>query len=115
MSPDGSVQALTTALGYQGARGYLQADDLPRIANHRHAFGEAFRDFRVVGVFGLCGNLKRGDLETEYIPLVYVAKARDALEAREIHRATWSQGIVPFRVVTNGNEVWSCNGLAYAS
>jgi len=115
MSADGLAGALITALGYQGAGGYLRADDLSRVAKHRHAFSEAFHDFGVVGVFGLGANLERGDLEAEYVPLVYVATAQDAAQARQIHRATWSQGIVPFLIVTTGKEVWSCNGLAYAS
>src|ERR1700730_2802400 len=80
---------------------------------HRHAFSEAFRRFGVVGIFGLCGARKRGE-ETEYVPLVYIAKADDTTEAREIHRATWSQGIVPFLIVSTSDKVWSCNGLTYA-
>jgi hypothetical protein len=113
MSPDDLVQALISALGYRGMRGYFQVHDLPRIARYRHVIGEAFRELRIVGVFGLCGN--SGDKEAEYIPLVYVATARNAIEAREIHRATWSQGVVPFLIVTTGKEVWSCNGFAFAS
>ena len=75
MSPDDLVQALIAALGYRGMRGYFQVDDLPRVARYRHVIGEAFRDLRSSAYSASVD--KPGDKETEYIPLVYVAKARN--------------------------------------
>jgi hypothetical protein len=115
MSSERLMQDLLKALGYIGAPGYIELGDLPKVVRHRHAFGEAFRLFGVVGIFGLSHKLNPAHRRPDYVPLVYVAKASGVAQAREIHRATWSQGIVPFLLIVTPDGVWSCNGLAFSS
>ena len=111
--PTDLLQTVLSTLSFEGASGYVQPIALPSISRHRHAFAEAFRQFGVVGVFALFAKPNRSESSTEYVPLVYVATAKDAAHAREIHRATWCQGIVPFLIVVTDRDVWSCNGLSF--
>jgi hypothetical protein len=110
--PPPSLSKLLVALGYADAPGFIRHEHLNRIARHRHALREAFEEISVVGVFSLTRDAAAWD---DFVPLVYVAVAEDAGHAREIHRLVWSQGVVPFLLISCGAEVWCCNGLAFAT
>lgn len=66
----------------------------------------------VLGAYGLFD--ERGS-RARFTPFVYVATARDRREAIQIHRRVWSQGVVPFLLILTGEQIWSCNGMAFSS
>lgn len=50
-----------------------------------------------------------------FTPLVFLAKALDEAGVREIHKRVWSQGLVPYLLVSTGERLWLCQGFGYSS
>lgn len=112
------LRRLATVLGYLGDRGFIDADAFSHQPNHRHALRLAAQQMGVSATFGLWtgpeGSLLGPD-HRRFTPLVYLAEAKDAEDARRIHRSVWSQGLVPYLLVAAQDQIWLCQGFAYSA
>lgn len=104
------VGQLVAVLGYAGDPAYFTPnDDEP--PSHRHAIRLAFKTMNVVGCFGFLSHGGAG--RSRFAPAVYVAVAADGGSADEIHRLTWSQGVVPLLLVGSPEGVQLRNGFRF--
>lgn len=112
------LEQLATVLGYEGDRGYIRAEAFAHQPNHRHALRLAAQEMAVRATFGLWtgpeGALLGSD-HRRFTPLVYLAEAKDADDARRIHRSVWSQGLAPYLLVATQDRLWLCQGFSFSA
>lgn len=91
------IHEFLVALEYEGDPGYFDASRVETIPNYKQPIQQALANMGVIGCFGFVSTSPAG--KARYTPIAYVAKARDRADADELHRKTWSQGIVPLLLV----------------
>ena len=106
---DGLLAQLTFLLGYDGDPGWVQQAASTQLdVAYRSPVQQAFGAWGVVGVFAI----EHGGTSASMVPVVYVATATDDDNALEVHRAIWTQGVVPFLLIVTPDGAWSCDGFA---
>lgn len=104
------VKRLCQLLTYTHTNGWVAADQFDNVQAHRFALMQSRELIGVQGAF--CWQV--GDNASAIsAPLVYVATADNRTQAKIIHHKTWSQGLVPFLIVTTPDEVFVCSGFCY--
>ncbi|MCW2393548.1 class I SAM-dependent DNA methyltransferase [Sphingobium sp. B11D3A] len=112
LSTRAAAATLIERLGYTQETGWIASCDFHRLANHRFALEQASAETPIHGAFCLLRPGPNGELSST--PLVYVALADGTVEAQEVHRKVWSQGLVPFLLVATPDEVIVCPGFSYS-
>ncbi len=104
------LEKVIARLGYNASGSLLRRiEDLPGSSNH-HVVQQAFDVVDVAAVFGFRSD--DGPRGSRFTPIVYLAAASDADEARAIHRLVWSQGVVPLLLVATPTGVEVRRSLA---
>lgn len=107
---DRRLQQLIADLGYTPEAGFVPADSISNLPNNRFALRQARTALGLAGVFGLWAPPR---LRERFTPLVYLAMASDREKVRELHKWVWSQGLVPFLLVSTEEEIWACKGFSF--
>lgn len=102
-------------LGLRESAGWIEAAGFDRIAGPRGALRRARDEMGVKGAFGSWQYGASRAERKRFVPLLYVAQARDADAARdEVHRRVWSQGLVPLLVICTPQTVFVNEGYAFS-
>jgi type I restriction-modification system DNA methylase subunit len=101
---------LLQLLSYTGANGWVSADQFDNARAHRF---ELVRARDIIAVEGAFCWLSGEGASAISAPLVYIATATDRTTAQNIHRQVWSQGLVPFLIISTPDEVLICKGFSY--
>lgn len=106
------LKQLLQLLTYTSVNGWIRSNQFDTARAHRFELIRA-RDLIVVeGAF--CWMTGEGASAIS-APLVYIAMAADRAAAQIIHRKVWSQGLVPFLIISTPEEVLICRGFSYTS
>lgn len=106
------LKQLLQLLAYTNVNGWVSADQFDTARAHRFELVRA-RDLIVVeGAFCWLSGEGASAISA---PLVYIAMAADRAAAQIIHRKVWSQGLVPFLIISTPDEVLICKGFSYTS
>lgn len=95
------VEALCQALGYLGSATYFDSSEAFDRSENVHVVLTAFRAIGIHSVFGLSDGAVPGSFK----PVVYVGVAADAAGADDLHRRTWTQGVVPLLILVTPRGV----------
>jgi hypothetical protein len=101
------IDRLLELLGYNHSPGYVRAEKFELLKKHRFHLRQTAERMNVIGTFGL------GTVDTSFTPVVLVAHASGADEAKNIHKLAWSQGLAPFIAIAVSNGVYVCNAFAF--
>ena len=108
------IELLLEALDFRSSRGWVAASNFDSIAGPIGMLRAAKTRMNVTGAFGLwqtgIGSMKCA----RYLPLLYVASAENATEARTIHSQVWSQGLVPLLIIVAPNAVYISEGFQFS-
>jgi hypothetical protein len=112
-----TIDGTLEELGYKESEekksgNYLEPDELASDVDHAHIFRKAVEKCGLRGVYVL----RPGEeSRRSNVPVVYVCKARDEQQAKEIHRLVWNQGLVPFVLVVSPKFVRLYSGFKHDS
>jgi len=102
---------LIQALGFSDSPRFLRKEDeLGQVPQCAQIFRRAFRECGVRGIY-----LLRDDAGEAAAPALYVAEAKSASEADNIHRRVWNQNVVPFVLVCTQEGIRLYSGFHYRS
>ncbi len=104
------LDQLLQLLSYTDANGWVSADQFDNARAHRFELVRARDLIEVEGAF--CWMSGQGASAIS-APLVYIATVTDRTSAQKIHRQVWSQGLVPFLIISTPDEVLICKGFSY--
>jgi hypothetical protein len=110
LSGENQVRQLCQLLAYTRTNGWVTADQFDNVQTHRFAL---MQSRELIGVQGAFCWLVGDNASVISAPLVYVATADNRTQAKIIHHKTWSQGLVPFLIVTTPDEIFVCSGFCY--
>lgn len=104
-------ESVTSLLGYRSSPLFCEDDGQRLVAPADRHWIRAARDVGAKGTYLFRTSPERNALR----PAVHVAEAKSLIEAREIHRKIWNQGVNPFIIIVLPGEIRVYTGFAYDS
>ncbi|UVA79989.1 HsdM family class I SAM-dependent methyltransferase [Pandoraea commovens] len=108
------IKLLLDALGFSSSNGWVESKRFDSIAGPVGSLRMASSRMNVKGAFGLWQTGAGSAKCARYVPLLYVAEAADATEAKKIHSQVWSQGLVPLLVISTNDAVYVSEGFQFS-
>ena len=106
----GRIERVINLLGYDSSGGLIRSWEDYNGSNNRHVVRQAFSTIGVQAVFGFSTTSTDG--RPSFTPIVYLATATDAAEAKSVHRLVWSQGVVPLLLIATPSSLEVRRSLA---
>lgn len=101
-------------LGYRHSAGWLDAERFNGVSGPRSALRLAKTSMNVVGAFGTWQAGVGATGGKRFAPLLYVATASGAEEAKRLHCRVWSQGLVPLLIVVTPKQIYISEGFGFS-
>lgn len=106
----GKIERVVDLLGYDASGGLIRSWEDYSGSTNRHVVRQAFSTIGVQAVFGFSAICPDG--RPSFTPIVYLATASDAAEAKCVHRLVWSQGVVPLLLIATPSSLEVRRSLA---
>ena len=109
-----ALDLVLEVLGYRQSAGWLDAEGFNGVTGPRSSLRLAKTSMNVVGAFGTWQASVRMAGGKRFAPLLYVATASDAEEAKRLHCRVWSQGLVPLLIVVTPQQIYISEGFGFS-
>lgn len=109
------IDQLITKLGYSNDAGLLTGtSEFARAIGITHALHTASEAIHLKACYGVWETGFGGQVTSRFVPLVYLAQAQSIHEAKQYHRWVWSQGIVPWLIISVQEQFVICPGFDFS-
>jgi hypothetical protein len=109
-----ALDLVLEALGYRQSAGWLDAEGFNDVKGPRSSLRLAKTSMSVVGAFGTWQASVGAAGGRRFAPLLYVATASDAEDAKRLHCRVWSQGLVPLLIVVTPKNIYISEGFGFS-
>ncbi|MGC4079303.1 MAG: N-6 DNA methylase [Rubrivivax sp.] len=101
-------------LGYRQSAGWLDAEGFNYVNGPRSSLRLAKTSMNVFGAFGTWQASVGSAVGKRFAPLLYVATASDAKDAKRLHCRVWSQGLVPLLIIVTPKSIYISEGFGFS-